>query len=327
MIPFKRIFALGLLPLAAALFPFAALPQTFPAAPVKIVVGASAGSNPDTLARLVAGKLHERWEVGVIVENRVGANNNIAADAVARAAPDGYTILLGETAIWGINPHLYAKLSYDPVKDFAPVAYAASAALVLAVPSKVPATDLPGFVAYARQNQGKLAYGSAGNGSFHHLYAELLKSLAGLEMLHLPYRGSAPLGLALLSGDVQMGFMSYSIAQQGLKSGQLRILGISTPRRAAAFPDVPSITEYYPDFSVELTLGFVAPAATPREVVAKLHEGITAVLHSPQVVKQLGGLGLALAPKPMSAEQFGALIRAENITYGKIVRLSGARID
>jgi tripartite-type tricarboxylate transporter receptor subunit TctC len=312
--------------LLVALLPVTAWTQTFPSSTVKIVT-VSPGGAPDVIARLIAEKLRETWARSVIVENRPGASGNIAAETVARSAPDGYTLLFFDSSTWAINPHLFAKVPYDPFKDFAPVAQIALLPLFLVIPSSEPVTNIVQLIAYARQNPGKLTYSSAGIGSSHHLTAELFRSMAGIDIVHVPYKGGGPAAVALNAGEVQMGFLSYPLAQAGVSSGRLRILGIGTAQRSPTLPDIPTIAESgVPGFDLFTTLGMLAPAGTPREVISRLHSGVTAAVAGPDVRQRIASFGITVAP-PVSPEQFGAVMRAEYDKFGHLVKLSGASME
>ncbi len=310
--------------LVAALLPAAALPQAFPSKPVKILIGSAPGGILDVVARSIGQKLSESWGVPVIVEGRLGAAGNIAGEALAKSPADGYTLLVGESGVWGISPHLVTKSPYDPRVDFAPVSQVGLLPVFLVIPSAVPATNVAQFITYARQHQGKLAYASGGVGSIHQLTAELFKSMAKLDILHVPYKGGGPAATAVLAGEVQMAFVSYAGAQAGLSSGKLRMLGVSTAQRSPNFPDIPTVSETgLPGFDIFTTLGVIAPAGTPREIVSKVHAGVMAAVAMPDVAQRLTDAGLTVAPA--STEQFGAVIRSEYAKFEQLVKLSGAR--
>jgi tripartite-type tricarboxylate transporter receptor subunit TctC len=314
---------IGLVVLALAL-PLAGWTQTFPSRPVRFLVGSAPGGILDVAARSIGQKLTEKWGQPVLVEFRLGAAGSIAGEALAKSPPDGYTLLVGESGVWGISPHLLTKAPYDPREDFAPVTQVGLLPVFLVIPSTVPATSAAEFIAYARKNQGKLAYASGGVGSIHQLTAELFKSMAKLDILHVPYKGGGPAAAAVLTGEVQMAFVSYAGAQIGLSSGKLRMLGISTAQRAPNFPDIPTVSETgLPGFDLSTTLGLIAPAGTPRELISRLHADIMAAVAMPDVVQRLSDAGLTVAPGP--SEQFGAVIRSEYEKFGQLVKLSGAR--
>jgi tripartite-type tricarboxylate transporter receptor subunit TctC len=213
---------------------------------------------------------------------------------------------------------------YDPRSDFAPVIQVGLLPVFLVIPSSVPASNLREFIAYARQNQGKLSYASGGVGSIHQLSAELFKSMAKVDVLHVPYKGGGPAAAAVMTGEVQMAFTSYAGAQPGLSTGRVRMLGISTAQRAPGFPDIPTVAESgLPGFGINTTLGIVAPAATPKDIIAKVHADVLAVLGIPEVSQRISEAGLVVSPA--AAEQFRTVIRDEYAKFGELVKLSGAR--
>ena len=313
-----------LLCLAFACFAAAASAQTYPNRPVKILVGSAPGGILDIAARVIGGKLHEKWGQPFVVEFRLGAAGSIAGEALAKSPADGYTLLVGESGIWGTSPHLVAKSPYDPRTDFSPVAQIAVLPIFMVIPTAVPANNVAEFIAYARQRPGKLAYASGGVGSIHQMTAELFKSMAKVDILHVPYKGGGPAAVAVLTGEVQMAFVSYAGAQVGLSSGKLRMLGISTSKRAPNFPDIPTVSETgLPGFDISTTLGVIAPAGTPPDVIRKLQAEIMAVSVMPDVAQRLIDGGSVI--QPASSEHFGGVIRAEYEKFGELVKLAGAR--
>ncbi len=299
--------------------------QTYPAKPVRIVVGTSPGGSPDVFARLIAQKLNESWGT-VIVENRIGANGNLAAETIAKSVPDGYTAYVCDSAIWAINPHLYAKVPYNPLGDFAGVSTIAALPMFLTVHPSVPARTYAEFVGWVRQNPGKISYASAGNGSIHHITTELFKSLAGLDMVHVPYKGMGPGGQALIAGDVQVVFTSYTAIAPFVKADKARMLAISAGRRTAVLPDIPTIAELgVPGFDMASLLGALVPVGTPRDIIAKLHNGIVAAVASPEVNARMVGFGVNVGTS--TPEEFDAQMRVEHEKYARLVKLSGAQLD
>lgn len=310
--------------IAAMLLSASAWAQAFPNKPVRFLVGSAPGGILDVAARAIGNRLTERWGQPVLVEFRLGAAGSIAGDALAKSAPDGYTMLVAESGVWGISPHLVDNPPYDPRKDFAPVIQVGLLPVFLVIPSSVPATNLREFIAYARQNQGKLSYASGGVGSIHQLSAELFKSMAKVDVLHVPYKGGGPAAMAVMTGEVQMAFTSYAGAQPGLSNGRLRMLGISTAERAPTFPNIPSVAESgLPGFGINTTLGIVAPAGVPKEIVDKVHADVRSVLAIKEVSQRINDAGLVVAPA--SKEAFGAVISKEFEKFGELVKLSGAR--
>jgi tripartite-type tricarboxylate transporter receptor subunit TctC len=298
----------------------------YPSKPVRIIVGTSPGGSPDVFARIIAQKMSESWGSFVVVENRIGANGNIAAEMVARSAPDGYTAYFCDSAIWAINPALYTKVPYNPLGDFAGITTVATLPVFLTVHPSVPANNYAEFIAYAKGNPGRLSYASAGNGSIHHITTELFKSLTGIQMVHVPYKGMGQGSQALISGDVQVAFTSYTAVAAFVKAGRVRILASADGRRTPALPDVPTIAELgLPGFDMASMLGALVPAGTPREIINRLNSGIIAAINSPEVNAKIAGFGVGITTS--TPEQFDALMRAEHEKYARLVKLSGAKLD
>src|SRR3989440_5384429 len=312
--------------LAAAFWTLApALAQNYPARTVRIVVGTSPGGSPDVFARLIAQKMSESWGA-VVIENRIGANGNIAAEIVSKSAPDGYTAYVCDSAIWAINPHLYAKVPYRPLEDFAGISTISTLPTFLTIHPSVPATTYAEFIAYAKKNPGKLAYASAGNGSIHHITTELFKSLSGVDMVHVPYKGMGQGSQALIAGDVQVAFTSYTAIAPFAKAGKLRILASSAGKRTPALPDIATVAELgLPGFDMASLLGALVPAATPRKIIGKLNSAIAAAVQAPEVYAKMAAFGVGIATS--TPEEFDALMRAEHEKYAKLVALSGAKLD
>jgi tripartite-type tricarboxylate transporter receptor subunit TctC len=261
-----------------------------------------------------------------VVDNRPGASGTVAATAVANSPADGYTVLFCDNSTWSINPHLYAQLQYDPFKDFAPITQVAVLPIFLVTVGSLPVTSLAELIAYAKRNPGALHYASAGNGSIHHITTEMLKSMAGIDIVHVPFKGGAQFIPALLAGDVQVAFSGYTSISPNLANGKLRLLAISSARRAPGLPQVPTVAEAgVPGFDMASSIGALAPAGTPPEIVAKLHSGISAALSSPEVTARVTAIGGFI--QNSTPEQFAAIIRDEYTRFGKAVKISGARID
>ncbi|TMG72749.1 MAG: tripartite tricarboxylate transporter substrate binding protein, partial [Betaproteobacteria bacterium] len=223
--------------------PALACAQAYPSKPVRVIVGTSPGGSPDVFARLVTAKMAEAWGATFVIENKVGANGNIAAEMVARSAPDGYTLYFCDSAIWAINPHVYAKVPYNPLGDFAGVSTVATLPTFLTVHPSVPAHNYAEFIAYAKANPGKLSYASAGIGSIHHITTELFKSMTGINMVHVPYKGMGQGSGALVAGDVQVAFTSYTAIASFAKAGKVRMLANADGRRTPALPNMPTLNE------------------------------------------------------------------------------------
>lgn len=319
----KLINSIGLPFLSAAILPRTAwAQQAWPTRPVRIVVGYAPGGVNDLLARLIGPFLADRLGQAFPVENRPGAASNIATEAVARAAPDGYTLLLVGSAN-AINTTLYDKLGFDFAKDIAPVASLCSVPIALLVNPAVPARTLSELVSYAKANPGKLSMASPGNGSPQHLAGELFKMMAGIDMVHIPYRGGGPAMTDLLSGQVQLSFGSVASSMQYVRGGQLRALGVASSVRLDVLPDVPAIAELLPGYFAIGWYGLGAPAGTPTEVVARLNEASNAAIADPKINARLVELGAT--PLPGSPADFGKLIADETERWAKVVRFSGAK--
>ena len=319
-------FVVTALSALAILTPTLATSQTYPSRPVRIIVGFAPGGTPDVFARLIAQKMSESWGQ-VIVENRQGATGNLAAEYVARSAPDGHTVFYSDSANFAINPHLFAKLPFDPLKDFAPVILTSILPTYVTVHPSVPVNTLAEFIAYAKERPGKLSYASVGSGSIHHITTELFKSVTGTDILHVPYKGAGPGGQALLAGEVQVAFLSYISVAQHVKAGKVKILAISMPQRSEALPDVPTMHEAgVPGFEMYSSLGVLAPAGTPREVIAKLNAGVAAALANPDIAARMTGFGVRTI-QGGTPEQFGTVMRTEYEKFRNLVKLSGAKLE
>jgi tripartite-type tricarboxylate transporter receptor subunit TctC len=310
---------------ASASAPLAAW-AAYPDRPVRMVVPFPAGGATDLMARGLAQHLAEQLGQQVVIDNRGGAGGTVATELVARSPADGYTLLFATMGTQAINPALYPKLRYDPLKDFAPVSLTHITPRVLVVGPSVQARSVAELVAFAKAHPGQLTYGSAGNGSSSHLSGALFESLAGVRMLHVPYKGSAPLLTDLLAGRVDLTFDSYSIYEEHIRSGRVHVLGVSSRTRMAALPQVPTIAEAgVPGYEVSNWLGLLAPSGTPREVVAHLNAGVVRAMADAGMKRQLTALGIE--PVSSTPEEFGALIRSEIPKWAKIVQSSGARVE
>jgi len=298
--------------------------QAWPTKPVKIIVGSAPGGILDVTARVIGEKVSEKWGVPVLVEGKLGAAGNIAGDYIAKSIPDGHTLLVGESGVWGISPHLVQNSPFDPRTDFAGVAQIGLVPVFLVIPSSIPAINLPEFIAYARKNPGKLSYASGGQGSIHQLSAELFKSMAKLDVVHVPYKGGSPAAMAVMAGDVQMAFVSYAGAQSGLVSAKLRMLGISTAQRSPSQPEIPTLSESgLPGYAISTTLGVIAPAKTPKNVIIKMQNDIMEALAIPSVTKHINDTGVVVMTG--TGEQLSVIIRTEYDKFGDLVKLIGAK--
>jgi tripartite-type tricarboxylate transporter receptor subunit TctC len=298
--------------------------QDYPARPVRIMVGFAPGGSADIIARLMAQWLSERLGQQFIVENRAGAGTNIATEAVARAAADGYTLLL-VTASNFINATLYEKLNFNFIRDIAPVVLLAREPNVMVVHPSVPANTVPEFIAFARANPGKITMASGGNGAPSHVTGELFKIEAGVNLVHVPYRGAGPALSDLLGGQVQLYFAPMSAAVEYVRAGQLRALAVTAATRSEALPNIPTVSEFVPAFEASQWYGIGAPRNSPDEIVARLNTEMNAVVSLPMVKARLADLGeTALGGSPT---EFGRLIAEETVKWGRVVRFSGAKAD
>lgn len=303
----------------------AAAQAPYPNHAIKLLVPIPPGGAPDVAARLIGQYLSESLGQPVVVENRTGANGNIAAEAVAKSEPDGYTLLLAADSGIIINPHVYTKMPVDPIKDLIPVSSVAANQFILAVNPKVPAKTLPEFVEYARKANPPLAYASGGVGSQQHFAMEVLKQRAGINMLHVTYRGGAPSATATIAGETQSLFAGASSAGQ-FEAGNLRALAVSGKKRSRRFPNLPTVAEFYPGYEVDIWLGLFAPAGTPEPIVAKLYKEVQALLARPDVAEKINVSG-SLEPLMLSPEEFSALIRRDYDKYGRLVKEFNIKIN
>jgi tripartite-type tricarboxylate transporter receptor subunit TctC len=314
----------GLLALTLA---FPAFAQPYPQKLIRIVNPFAAGGSLDTLARIIASHLAANLGQQVIVENRTGAGGNIGSTYVAKSAPDGYTLVMGSSATHGINVTLYgAKLPFDAVKDFEPVSVAAIQKNVLVVNPSVPSRSVQELIAYGKANPKKLTFGSAGTGTSQHLSGELFRALSGVDMVHVPYKGSSLAMTDLLSGQVSMLFVDIPTALQHIRSGKLHPLGVTSAERAPALPDLPTIAEQgLAGFDVRAWYGVLAPARTPNEIVVRLNSEIVKILAQPEVKERLAAIGMEAMT--ITAEQSGVFIRNDIARWAKIVKESGAHLE
>ncbi|HZT63969.1 MAG TPA: tripartite tricarboxylate transporter substrate binding protein [Burkholderiales bacterium] len=297
----------------------------YPTRPIKLIVPIPPGGAPDISARVVGQRLSELVGQPVVVENRPGSNGNIAMDFVAKSPPDGYTLGLLADSMVTINPHLYKGMQTDPLKDLAPVASVVSNQWVLSVNPSVPVKDFKEFIEYARRARPPLAYASGGNGSIHQLAMEMLKQRAGIDLVHVPYKGGAPATTATVSGEVAAMFSGTSSAPQ-IKSGRLRALAVTGQRRSDIFPDLPTIAEFYPGYEVTIWLGLFSAAGTPEPVLASLHAEVNKLLAESDVRSKLHAAG-GLEPYISTPAEFTALIRSDYDKYGKVVKAVGVKVD
>ena len=299
--------------------------QQFPTRPIKVLVSIPPGGAPDLAARLLAQRLTETIGQAVYVENRPGANGNLAGEALANAAPDGYTLMLAGDSMVVINPHIYAKMPFDTLKDIVPVSSIASNQFFLSVNPKLPVKTLPEFVDYARKANPPLFYASGGNGSQHQLGMEMFKQRAGINLVHVPYRGGGPAGTATVAGETAVVLAGASSAGL-LSGGQLRGLATTGRRRSPLFPDMPMIADFYPGYDVTIWLGLFAPAGTPEPVVTQLRNEVQKALAEPELMKKLNVTG-ALDTLILPPAEFSELIRRDHKKYGKVAREVGVKLE
>jgi tripartite-type tricarboxylate transporter receptor subunit TctC len=310
--------------LVLSLGAFGAQAQTYPSKPVKIVVGFAPGGGSDFAARVIAQQLTERMKNQVIVENKPGAGSLIGAEYVIKSAPDGYTLLL-TPASYTVNPSVY-KLSFDPLNDITPIAQISKGPYIVSVHPSVPAKTLKELVAYAKANPGKLSYASSGNGAHIHVATEYFLYTAGISIVHVPYKGTGPALNDTVGGQVQMIFGSVATALQYVKSGRLRPLAVTTPKRIAAAPDVPTVAESgYPGWEVTNWHGLVGPKGLPKDIVQRLNKEVNVAVHSPDMVKVLSGDGLE--PAGGTPEDLAALLKAEVARWAQVVKRANIKLD
>ncbi|MBJ2156901.1 Bug family tripartite tricarboxylate transporter substrate binding protein [Variovorax sp. IB41] len=308
------------LPLAAA-----AQAGDFPTKAIRLVVPFPPGGATDAAARLVAVKMSEHWGQPVLVDNRAGAGGNVGSDIVAKSPADGYTLVMGVTGSHAINTSLYSKMPYDPVADFVAVSQVAVVPNVLVVHPSVPAKNLAELVALAKKEPGKLNYASLGNGTAAHLGMEMLKADAGVDITHVPYKGSAPAVSDLLAGQVQMMVDGLPSALPHVKAGKLRAIALTSLRRSPSLPDLPTIAETYPGFYADAWSGLFAPKGTPQPVVDKLSAEVQRILKLPDVREKLAALGAE--PVGSTQAEFTAHVKREIDKWAKVVKASGAKVD
>ncbi|MBI4191888.1 MAG: tripartite tricarboxylate transporter substrate binding protein [Betaproteobacteria bacterium] len=304
----------------------AAAQTPYPGKPVRWVVPYPPAGGADIVVRIIAQRLAASTGQPVVVENRAGAGGNVGSEMVAKAAPDGYTILLANVAPMAINVTLYAKLPYDPVRDFAPITLLASFPNVLVLHPSLPARSVTELVKLARARPGQLSYASAGSGSTTHLSAELFKTMGGLDMLHVPYRGGAQALTDLLGGQISMYFSALPGAMPHINNARLRALAVTSARRSVAAPEIPTMAESgFPGYEADTWIGVVAPAGTPRVAISRLHDEITRILSAAEVRERL--LAQGAEPLTNTPEQFAAHIKSEIVKWAKVIKASGARAE
>ncbi|MDP3707963.1 MAG: tripartite tricarboxylate transporter substrate binding protein [Polaromonas sp.] len=334
---FKQNRRLALISCALSAIVFAAIPAaaqtSWPTKPVKIVVPFAPGGTTDILARAVAPELSKALGQPFIVENRAGAGGNIGADLVAKSAPDGYTVLMGTVGTHGINKSLYTRLAYDPQKDFAPITLVAGVPNVMVMNAETAKTlginSVPDFIRYAKAHPGRLNMASSGNGTSIHLAGELFKSMTGIYMAHIPYTGSGPAMMAMVSGNVDVMFDNLPSAMPQIKGGKLKAFAVTSAERSAALPDLPTIEQAggptLKGFDASSWFGLLAPAGTPPDIVKRMQEEVAKALSMPAIKEKL--LAQGAIPSGNTPQQFAAFINAEHEKWAKVVKASGAKVD
>ena len=303
-----------------------ALAQSYPNKPVRMIIPYPPGGGNDTLGRLFAAKLGERSGQHFIVENRPGAGAMLGTEAAAKSAPDGYTILLSSIATHALSPNLYSRVPYDPVKDFAPITLLGIAPTVLVVPADLPARNLQEFIAAAKAKPGALAYASGGNGTPPHINAEVFKAVAGVDLLHVAYKGGGPALVDLMAGRVQAMLDTAASAMPHVRAGKLRALALSAPKRSPELPDLPTFAEAgLPQYDTNAWYSMHAPAGTPPEIVRRLNAELVAILKDPDVLARFKQL--ATDPVGNSPEEFAAFVRTELEKYARIIKAAGIKLD
>ncbi|HET9403583.1 MAG TPA: tripartite tricarboxylate transporter substrate binding protein [Burkholderiales bacterium] len=321
-ITWRRVFLAG----ALAACSLHAGAQPYPARPIRLIMPFPPGGASDLIIRPVAQKLSEQLGQTIVIDNRPGAGGNIAAELAARAAPDGYTLLFAASANFSINPNLYAKLPYDPVRDFAAVTMLTRLSNLLTVHPSLPAASVSELTALARTQPGKFAYGSAGNGTTLHIAGALYRARTGTNVIHVPYKGGGPAQLDLIGGRLQFMFDSFSPALPQVRAGKLRALAVTTLKRSPALPQVPTMVESgLPDFEISGWFGIAAPAGTPRPVVERLGAELQRVMQLPGIRERL--LAQGIEPVGSAPAEFSRQVRSELAKWARIVKESGARVD
>ena len=315
-----RIFAV----LLAAVFSSLAYAQTYPAKTVRMIVGFSPGGSTDVTARLVAQKLTEAWKQQVIVDNRPGAGGNIGAELVAKAPPDGYTLLVATTGVMAINHKLYRTLGYDALRDFAPITQFGSLPLILVIHPSLPARNVKELIALAKARPGQLSYASSGVGGATHMTAEVFRMMTGVDIVHVPYKGSGQAMVDVISGQVPIAFDQITSSYPHVEAGKLRVLAITSAKRFPTLPNVPTIAESgVKGYDADSWNGLAAPAATPKDIVARIQTEVARVLHTPDMKDRL--LKDGIEPIGSTPEQFAAHIRSERVKWEKAVEQAGIK--
>ena len=319
----SRMFAAVAVALAVA---GQAQAQGYPSKPVRVIVTFPPGGTPDIYGRVMSAELSKLWNQSVVVENRTGAGGTIGTDFVAKAPPDGYTLLFAADATITIAPHLYSKLPYDPVRDLAPIVNVTAGPFVLLANPAFPPNNVKDLIVLVQRQPGKISYASSGAGGQQHLAMEYIRTMAGsMDMIHVPYKGFGQGVADVLANQVPLIFGGITASIQLTKSGKVKALGVTGPRRAKALPDVPAIAETLPGFDITAWYGFMAPAGVPREIVKKIHDDAVTVIRRPDFLERLDRDGIE--PVANTPEEFGAEIKTDLARWSKIVKAAGAKLD
>ena len=316
---------LALAATALALGPATGFAQTYPNRPVRVIVTFPPGGTPDIYGRIMSSELAKLWNQSVVVENRTGAAGGIGSDFVAKSAPDGYTLLFAADASITVTPNLVPNLPYDPVKDFAPIVNVAQGPFVLMAHPSVPANNMKELIAWIRSQPGKVSYASSGNGSQQHLSMELVRTAAGVDMVHIPYKGFGQGLVDVLAGQVPMLFGGATASISIIRSGKLKGLGVTSRTRVKALPEVPPIADTIPGMDILAWYGFLAPAATPRDIIRKINADTITIVKRPDFQERLVKDGIE--PVANTPEEFAAQIKADLTVWAKVVKASGAKLD
>jgi len=321
----RRCFAELFLGVVALLSPLAVSAQAYPSKPVRIVVAFSAGGTTDILARMLAQKLSEAMGQQFIVENKPGAGGTVGNAFVAKSPPDGYTLLMGSASSLAVNVSLYKSLPYDPQKDLTPLMQVATGPFVIVVNPGVPAQNMRELIALAKAKPGEIAFGTSGNGTSLHLAGELLNTMAGIKLTHVPYKGTGPATIDTISGVVQMTISDMVPFVPHIAAGKLRPLAQTTLERSKLLPDLPTVAETVPGYDATSWYGLMVPGGTPQPIIDKLHAELSKIMQSPDVKQRYSQLGVD--PVVNTPEQFRAFIQAETVKWAEVVKRSGAKID
>ncbi len=300
--------------------------QSYPAKPIRFVVPFPAGGIADLFARVIGQKFNEAWGQPAVVENRPGAGGNIGAEIVAKSPPDGYTLVMGSIGTHSVNVSLFSKLAYDPIRDFAPVALVMEAEGLLVLHPSVPVKTVKELIALAKARPGQLSYASAGNGTASHLAGELFKSMARVDMVHVPYKGNVPAITDLIAGQTSLLFATMPTVMPQVQAGRLKALAVASAARSQAAPELPTIAEAaLPGFEVTNWIGIFAPAGTPREIVNRLNGETVRIMQSPDIQKRLANEGARFTPR--TPDEFTAFVKAEIAKWAKVIKTAGIRVD